>query len=163
MEPMSLSPSKGSGRKSEAPDRMTSTTKFKDVLLLRRITAGDGLLARKSLRKRRGLQQEPSSITTARVRAVSNIRELSEPDRTSAANPDFASLSVQLRSRGGLSDMRIIGVAKRVVIADQRSLRSEIAARVWLVQLFRSAKASVTSEAQSPTARSSIDSAKCAI
>jgi hypothetical protein len=96
---------------------MTSTAKFKDVLLLSRTTAGAGLLVRKSLRKRKGLQQEPSSITTARVRAVSKIREPLEPDRTSTAKPDFASLSVQLRSRGGLSDMRRIGMAKRVVIA----------------------------------------------
>jgi hypothetical protein len=116
MEAMSLSLSKGSGRKSEAPDRMTSTAKYKDVLLLRIMTGGAGLPACKSLMKPKGLQQEPSSITAGRARAASSIRRPSEVDRTSTAKPAFASLSVQLRSRGGLSDMRRIGVAKRVVI-----------------------------------------------
>jgi hypothetical protein len=157
---MSLSPSKGSGRKSEAPDRMTSTAKYKDALLLRIITRDAGLQACKSPMKPRGLQQEPSSITAGRARAASSIRMRSEPDRTSAAKPAFASFSVQLRNRGGLSDMRRIGVAKRVVIADQTSLRSEIAAKVWWVQFFSSAKASVAPQAESPSARSSMASAK---
>jgi hypothetical protein len=116
MEVMSLSPSKGSGRKSAAPDRMTSTAKYNDVLLLRTITGGAGLLVGKSLMKSRGLQHEPSSITAGRARAAARMCGRWELGITSAANPALASLSVQLRSNGGLSEMRRIGVAKRVVM-----------------------------------------------
>ena len=101
---MSLSPSKGSGRKSEAPDRMTSTAKYKDALLLRIITRDAGLPACKSPMKPRGLQQEPSSITAGGAPAAPTSAGDREPDRTSGGKArlrqSFGAASQQGRAVG---------------------------------------------------------------